>query len=179
MNPGAGRLVVSSMGPQRAVDVLQFAGLPLHPLIVHATVVLTPLAVIAVALAALWPTARRRLGAVTPLAGIVVAVLAPLTVVAGESLADAVGRTPAISRHEQLGTMLVPWAVALGAVSIAQWVWFRFARPRMGSGARRLLRGADIAQAVLALGIGTGTVIVLVLAGDAGARAVWSGLVPS
>ena len=39
-------------------------GVPTHPLTVHAAVVLVPLAVIAVVVAALWPAARRRYGPV-------------------------------------------------------------------------------------------------------------------
>ena len=48
-------------------DVLQVGGLPLHPLIVHAVVVLLPLTVLAVLLGTFWPAARRRLGIVTAL----------------------------------------------------------------------------------------------------------------
>ena len=44
-------------------------GLRLHPLIVHAVVVLTPLTVLALLLGAFWPAARRRLGVVTALGG--------------------------------------------------------------------------------------------------------------
>ncbi len=37
-------------------------GLPAHPLLVHAAVVLVPLAAIGVVLIAFWPAARARLG---------------------------------------------------------------------------------------------------------------------
>ena len=46
-------------------------GLPAHPLIVHATVVLVPLGALLVLLHAVWPAARRRLGVVTPLVALV------------------------------------------------------------------------------------------------------------
>ncbi|WP_156401987.1 hypothetical protein [Agromyces sp. Soil535] len=42
-------------------DVLQVAGLPLHPLVVHAVVVLTPLTVLALLLGTFRPAARKRL----------------------------------------------------------------------------------------------------------------------
>ena len=44
-----------------------FNGLPLHPLFVHAVVMLIPVASIAAILGTLWPAARRKLGIVTPL----------------------------------------------------------------------------------------------------------------
>jgi hypothetical protein len=47
------------------MDFPTIGGLPAHPLIVHATVVLVPLAAAAVALHAFWPAARARLGLVT------------------------------------------------------------------------------------------------------------------
>jgi hypothetical protein len=77
----------------------QIGGLPLHPLVVHATVILTPLTVIAVLLSTFWPAARRRLGAVTPLAGLLVMILVPVTMAAGEALAAQVGPIPAVETH--------------------------------------------------------------------------------
>ena len=46
---------------------LEFNGLPLHILIVHAVVVGIPLAALLTVLSAVWPAARRRLGIVTPI----------------------------------------------------------------------------------------------------------------
>jgi hypothetical protein len=37
-------------------------GVPSHPLVVHAAVVLVPLAAIGTIVIALWPTARQRIG---------------------------------------------------------------------------------------------------------------------
>ncbi|WP_167043613.1 hypothetical protein [Salinibacterium sp. ZJ454] len=114
-----------------ASDVIQVGGLPLHPLIVHATVVITPLTVLALLLGQFWPAARRRLGVVTPLAALVVLVLVPITVLAGQSLKQVVGPIPAVLHHEALGLMLLPWVIALFVVAVAQWVWFRYGVPRM------------------------------------------------
>ena len=153
-------------------DGFRIAGLPLHPLLVHAVVVLTPLTALAVALVAVWPAARRRLGWAPPVAALGVAVLVPVTVLAGQSLASTVGYTPAILHHEALGLMLIPWTIALLIASVAVTVGDRMlprlrrTRPRMS----RILAIAIIAAAVVAA---TGTVVVTVLTGDAGARAVW------
>jgi len=153
-------------------DGFRIAGLPLHPLLVHAVVVLTPLTALAVALVAVWPAARRRLGWAPPVAALGVAALVPVTVLAGQSLASTVGYTPAILHHEALGLMLIPWTIALLIASVAVTVGDRMlprlrrTRPRMS----RILAIAIIAAAVVAA---TGTVVVTVLTGDAGARAVW------
>ncbi|SEB61092.1 hypothetical protein SAMN04489806_1279 [Paramicrobacterium humi] len=157
-------------------DILQLAGLPLHPLLVHAVVVLTPLVALAVLLAQFWPAARRRLGVVTPLGALVVLVLVPVTVSAGESLAAAVGPVPAVQLHQRYGEMLLPWTIALFVVALAQWVWFRGGRRGVPSSRRALARVAFTVLAVASVIVAVGTVILLVLIGDSGARAVWGGL---
>ena len=157
-------------------DTLQAFGLPLHPLLVHAVVVLIPLTVLALLLAQFWPAARRRLGIVTPLGALVVLVLVPITVAAGDDLADAVGPLPAVAEHEVYGRMLLPWAIGLFAIALAQWAWFRWgvARARKKSRALALTTSWMIGGAALVIGVGN--LILLVLTGDSGARAVWGGL---
>ena len=156
---------------------LQVGGIPLHPLLVHAVVVLTPLTAVAVLLTQFWPVARRRLGIVTPLAALAVLALVPVTVRAGRDLAGAIGTPPAVLTHQHYGEMLLPWAVALFGVAALQWAWFRW-RPapaggREGATARGVTLGLALASAVVAVGI----TWLLVLVGDSGARAVWGGVV--
>lgn len=154
----------------------QVGGLPLHPLLVHAVLVLLPLTVVAVALAQVWPAARRRLGAVTPLAALGVLVLVPITQRAGEHLLALVGPLPGVQTHAGYARMLLPWAVALFAVAVAQWVWFRTYAERVGEsrpGVRRLVWwGLGVSVAV----VGGGSLVMIVLIGDSGARAVWGHL---
>lgn len=149
------------------------AGLPLHPLIVHAVVVLLPLAALALALGAVVPAARRRLGIVTPLAALLVLVLVPVTILAGEDLKEVVGPLPAVEHHEMLGRMLPPWAIALFIVAAAQWAWHRF-RPTRAEGERRRSDAVvSIVLAVAAIVVAVGSTVMVVLIGEAGARAVW------
>ncbi|MFE6995454.1 DUF2231 domain-containing protein [Microbacterium sp. NPDC057659] len=158
-----------------ADDAFRIAGLPLHPLLVHAVVVLTPLTALAVALAAVWPAARRRLGWAPPVAAVIVAGLVPVTVLAGQNLAATVGYTPAILQHEALGLMLIPWTIALLVAALAVAVWDRM-QPRLRREhptAARLLGMLVPAAAVIAA---TGTIVVTVLTGEAGARVVWGGV---
>lgn len=159
-----------------AEDVLQVGGLPLHPLIVHAVVVLTPLTVLALLLGTFWPAARRRLGIVTPLGALVVLVLVPITVLAGRSLAEVIGPVPAVERHQELGEMMLPWAIALFVVAAAQWAWYRFGDARVREGSRTAARAVVIGLAAASVVVGVGTVVLLVLIGDTGSRAVWGGI---
>ena len=154
-------------------DAFRMAGLPLHPLLVHAVVVLTPLTALAVAVAGVWPAARHRLGYALPVAALLVAGLVPVTVLAGEELAEAVGETPAIQRHEALGEMLIPWTIALLVAAIAVTASDRML-PRLRSAAAA--RAVTMIVPVLAVVTAVGTIIVTVLTGDAGARAVWEGV---
>ncbi len=54
-------------------------GLPMHPLIVHATVVIVPTAALLVALAAIYPRFRGWAGPVPALAALLSCVLVPLS----------------------------------------------------------------------------------------------------
>ena len=81
------------------MDGYSINGLPLHVLLVHAVVVLIPLTALSLVLVAFWPAARRRLGFVTALLGLVLIVLIPLTTQAGQWLKDRVASTPFVENH--------------------------------------------------------------------------------
>ena len=155
---------------------MQISGLPLHPLLVHAVVVLIPLTVIAVLLTQFWPTARRRLGIVTPLAAFGVAVLVPITIAAGKSLAEFIGPLPKVQTHQHYGQMLLPWAAALFLVAVAQWWWFSRGVVRYRASRGGLATAAPLLLAAASVVVAVGILIVVVLTGDSGARAVWGSL---
>jgi uncharacterized membrane protein len=138
-------------------------GLPAHPLLVHAVVILLPLTALAVVLHALWPAARRRLGAVTPLLAAVVLVLVPITMHAGNDLAQRFGDNALIQRHRQLADQLPPWSIGLFVVAVLVWGW------------RRPPRWAHVLVAAAAVVVAVGATVMLVRIGDAGARATWGG----
>ncbi|NNG38642.1 hypothetical protein HJ588_05040 [Flexivirga sp. ID2601S] len=153
-------------------------GLPAHPLIVHATVVLVPLAALAVILHAVWPAARRRLGVLTPVLGVVALILTWVTIGAGEALArdlGPAGTSPAVQRHEHFAEQLPPWAIALAVISVGEWLWFRYDVPaRISRHTAR--RGSDLAVRAVSCVVAVGMTVMLVRAGDAGARATWGGV---
>jgi len=152
-----------------------FGELPLHPLVVHLTVVLIPLAAISVVLAAVWPAARRRLGLLPQILALLALTLVPITTSAGEWLADRVAETPLVERHEELGERMLPWTLALFAVAVAIWAWHRFARARFAKGTGRIRPAASVTLVVAAIVVASGSVITVVQIGESGAAAVWTG----
>ncbi|MCW2741797.1 MAG: hypothetical protein JWR45_2219 [Blastococcus sp.] len=147
-------------------------GLPTHAIVVHATVVLVPLAALVVLLHAFWPVARRRLGIVTPLLAGVALVLVPLATQSGEALERSVGRSALIERHAGLADGMLPWAIGLFAVAVGLWLLDR--RP-----AQRRPRWMPVVAGVLAVVAVVGTVQQVVRVGHAGAKATWDGVVSS
>ena len=125
-----------------------FNGLPLHPLLVHATVILAPLTAVALLLAVFWPAARRRLGIVVPLAGLLMVVLVPITVQAGEALKAVVGPIPAVQTHEGFGRMMLPWTIAVAVVAVGEYVWYRFFADRMKVSSPGVARALSVVIAV-------------------------------
>lgn len=181
-------------------------GLPAHVLLVHAVVVLVPLAALLLLASAWWPAARRKLGILTPLVALVALVLVPVTTSAGEWLRDRVPATPLIRRHAELGDSLLPWAIAMFLGALLVWyVHFGARLPgQLGAGARRLHARQDeptvssagapsttltaaparvsawtLAAAVLASVLAVGSVVQVVRIGESGSKAVWQGNVSS
>lgn len=147
-------------------------GLPLHPLIVHATVVMVPAAAVAVALAALWPRFRHWLSWGTPAVAMAAVILVPLTTSSGESLDRQLPRTALIEAHTRLADGLLPWVIGLGILAVVGW-WMhglagRF-RPR-----RPLARWVPTLVSVLAVAVAVGTLVDVVLIGHSGAAAAWT-----
>jgi hypothetical protein len=103
----------------RALMLDKFHGLPTHVLLIHAVVVLMPMAAVMTALSAVWPAARRKLGFLTPAVALVGLILVPITTHAGEYLESKLPESPAIAKHAHLGHELLPWAIALFVVAAA------------------------------------------------------------
>ncbi len=154
-------------------------GIPLHALLVHFTVVIIPAAALALILTAVWPAARRRLGIVTPIFAALALIAVPFTVNAGQWLFERVEQTPGVLEHEEIGTTLLPWAIALFVVSVLQWLWYRAERTPADTGTLRSRHGVRmgvtvlLVLAVLISVVGAGVTVVRI--GDSGARAVWTG----
>ncbi len=150
-------------------------GLPLHPLIVHATVVLLPVAALAVLLAGVWPRARQYLNVGPLVLSVLALILLPITYTTGLNLKKEVGATPAINHHEHLAhQLLIPVIGLVVAALLVELV--RRRRTSRGlteapgdSGAA----GLAVIAGLLAVVFAVGTIVQTVRVGEAGARALW------
>jgi hypothetical protein len=161
-------------------------GLPLHPLVVHATVVLVPLAALAVLLHTFWPAARRRLGLVTVLSAAGAVVLVPVSTGTGEQLEHMVGRSALVERHAELADGLLPWVIGLLVVAVLLWVRDRRdagrRTPVLSAGAGERVADAvltPVVLGVLAVVAVVGTTQQVVRIGHSGAAAAWHGVASS
>ncbi|MEO6942723.1 MAG: hypothetical protein ABI238_03450 [Terrimesophilobacter sp.] len=149
----------------------QFNGLPIHVLLVHLVVIIVPLAALAMMLSAFWPAARRRLGFLPPLIALIALIAVPFTTSAGEWLQARLVPTPLIEKHVALGPMLLPWVVAMFVVASVLWLWY-FLAP---SGPPWLRVTAVIVIDAAAIVTAVGSVVTIILIGESGAAAVWTG----
>lgn len=146
---------------------MEINGLPLHPLVVHAAVVLGPLSALSALGYALVPSWRDRLRWPT-LAAVLIAVAAIwVAYLTGGSFKEskdffstgAVGRK--VERHQELAGVLRLVATAFAVLTVAA-VWLHARR-----GAARLALAGLVSAAAVA------TLVYTVLTGEAGAQAVW------
>ena len=94
-------------------------GLPVHPLVVHAVVVLLPLACIGTVAIAVRPAWRARYGVLVVACAAVATVLLPVATSSGEALEKRVGDP---GQHAELGDQLIWFALPLLVLS-ATLVW--------------------------------------------------------
>lgn len=116
----------------------EIMGLPAHPLMVHAPVVLIPLTVLVALVYSLVPPVRQRLGWILVLLALAGSGTSYAAAESGSRFAVKLGgATPAISEHEDFGQMLRNLAALLAVVAVVLVVVDR-ARHR-----RRRLQFAD------------------------------------
>jgi hypothetical protein len=166
-------------------------GLPAHILLVHAIVVLLPLAALLLVLTAGWPATRRRLAGPNAILSVLVVALVPVTTSAGEWLEHRVAATALLRDHTELGDTAI-WA-ALPVALLALGIWWRQRETTMseeapGTGSSAATT-ATRRRTYLAPLSATITRIIVVLAvvvagwavydtyriGDSGAKAAWTG----
>lgn len=142
------------------------AGLPLHPLIVHAAVVLVPLTAIGAVLMALWPRFSRRFGVLVVIVGLVAAASSWLARVSGGTLAESVGVT---QEHSEWGHRMPVAAAVLGALTLVFWLVDR------GIPGNRRRPWWLIIMAVVLVLIAILATYLTIATGHSGAEAVWLG----
>jgi uncharacterized membrane protein len=152
-------------------------GIPVHPLVVHAVVVLLPLAIVGTIAIVLRPEWRARYGVLVVAAAAAATALIPVATSSGEALEKHVGDP---GKHAALGDQLIWFALPL-LVLVAALVYLDRRRgsatdadvpSRSGSGAMRAI-GVLAVVAAVAAGVQVYRV------GDSGARAAWGDQVSS
>jgi uncharacterized membrane protein len=142
-------------------------GLPMHPLVVHAVVVLVPLSALSAIVMVARPAFSRRFGPLTVAlagAGVLGAVLAKAS---GERLAESVG-TPA--QHANLGERLPLVAIGYFVLLLGFWLVDR------GIPANRRRPGWLTALGVLLVVAAVVVTVGTVWTGHSGAEATWRGV---
>lgn len=144
-----------------------FLGLPIHPLVVHATVVIVPTAAALLVATALLPRLRGWAGPLPMLLAVVSLVLTPISTASGQNFAKSFGKSAAIDRHQELGEMLIWWTLGLVVVTAAVWLLERRGR---------LAGGVAVGLKVASVLVGLGTIVQVALIGHSGAEAAWGAL---
>ncbi|WP_210650587.1 DUF2231 domain-containing protein [Nocardioides sp. SYSU D00065] len=152
---------------------MELNGVPLHPLVVHAVVVLGPLGALTGLAYAFVPRWRWLLRWPLVVLAVATAVATLVAVAAGEDLLAARPElAPIVAEHEEDGELLRLWALGYVAVAgFAAWALGGTSALASGRGARETRLGIP---AMLLLAVGAvGLVVTIYLAGDSGAQAVW------
>lgn len=151
-------------------------GVPAHPLIVHAVVVLVPLAALGAILVAVSPRVRARIGWLVAACAVLDVVLVPMATGSGESLEERVAETALVEKHTAMGEALLPWVigVAVGMVALMALVHFT---ARLAEGAAAPAWAASwVALVVAAIVVvsASGALVQVARIGHSGAEASWS-----
>ena len=160
-----------------------FDNLPVHVLVVHAVVVLVPLAVLGAILVTLWPAVRRRYGWLVVAVAAAATASIPVATNTGEGLERRLPRTALLSAHTRLGDQLLIYAAGMLIALVAFMVVHRRARtlaradgpgtmtaPAALTGSMRIVAGV---LAALTIVLAVVSAVQVYRIGDSGARAAW------
>jgi hypothetical protein len=149
---------------------MEIFGVPLHPLVVHAAVVLVPLVAIGTLLIAFWPKARIRFGwlvAVFSLGGIGATLLARAS---GEELFESMNEeaSATLSSHMSWGNQAFWPAIAMAVGLFAMMLTTRGRKPDERPPVWYWV------SAVVAVLAAVASLVMIIKVGHSGATAVWT-----
>ena len=145
-------------------------GLPAHPLVVHAAVVLLPIAAIALIVVAAIPRARRVYGPVVLGVALAATIAVGLAQQSGESLQGDVDKTELVEEHTEQGDTVLPWAIGVTVVS-ALVAAEPYTRKRLDSLSPRVVTAVLVGASLI---VGVGATWTVIEVGHSGATSVWS-----
>lgn len=147
-------------------------GTPLHPLVVHAIVVLLPVAVIGTLAMVVRPAWRLKYGHLVVAAAAVAAVLTPIATASGGELEKRVGDP---GTHAALGDQLIWFEIPLLVLALAL-VLVERARATAAAGGTPRVKVTPLvvnAVAVLAVVAALASAVQVYRVGDSGAKKAW------
>jgi uncharacterized membrane protein len=150
-------------------------GLPGHPLLVHAAVVLVPLAAIGTIVIAFWPAARNRIGWIAAALGVVGFFFAFFAKESGEALLETVRVTENVKSHAEMGDQGLIGAFLVGGSACTLMLFDQFVKER----AKRDLPELSITRplrtliAVFAVVLSIFGTVLVINVGHSGAKATW------
>lgn len=148
-------------------------GLPAHPLVVHAVVVLVPLSALAGIVVAVWPKARERYAPLALGVATLALIAIPLATDTGGDLIHMIHVSAQVKQHAHMADGLLPFMivlwVALAVLVANKWL------PSLISWHRLV----GVAAAVVVVLAAVGSAVQVARIGDSGARAAWHGVASS
>lgn len=151
------------------MEIEELFGLPAHPLVVHAAVVLLPLAAVTTLVCAAVPRARRAYALVALGLALAAVVAVGLAQGSGEDLEDRVDETALVEEHTGQGEQVLPWAiaVAVAAAAVAAIPVVMRRRPTLST------RAVTAVVVTVSLVAGVGATWTIIDVGHSGAKATW------
>jgi uncharacterized membrane protein len=140
-------------------------GLPIHPLIVHAIVVLLPLSILGVLALVVRPAWRARYGILVAACAAVATLLIPVATASGDQFEKHVGDP---GNHAKLGDQLLWFAIPLLVVAVALVLVERGITDRL---VRPPVAGVVVSAVAVVAAVAAGVQVYRV--GESGARAAW------
>lgn len=148
---------------------MEIMGLPLHPLVVHAVVILVPLAALGGIAISVWGAARKRYGWLTVAFAFAGAASTLVAQKAGEALAASLPQhSPLLEAHIAIGGQLLAWVIVLFVGTVAVMISQRLIDQQQPRGRITLLVAAIVTVATALI-----SVVQVARIGHAGAMAVW------
>lgn len=151
------------------MEIQNLFGLPAHPLVVHAAVVLLPLAAVGTIVCALVPNLRRSYAVLALAFALAATVAVYVAQGSGEELEEKVHESELVEEHAEQAESVLPWAIGVTVAAAAVVAAPGFARRRPNIPARNVT--AALAAAALVTGLGATYTVMKV--GHSGAKATW------
>ena len=152
------------------MEIDSLFGLPAHPLIVHAAVVLLPIAAIGLIVVAAIPRARKLYAPIVLGVALAATVAVGLAQQSGEALQGDVKKTELVEEHTEQGETVLPWAIAVTVMS-ALVAAEPYVRQRFDKPSPRVVTAVLVGASLI---VGIGATYTVIDVGHSGAKSVWN-----